>query len=661
MDEAALNNLALKDLGAFRFVVFMSEHGFSDINMDFVRISNYFRDIHDSDIRRPLKHVGSMTIGDSAMLVSLEVTDDDEKSGFRLELLTPTDESDEHKCYLSSDKEHKKPYFRDGAYKIFNIYDCVDYQDLALLITDAAKEWHITQSDRLDKLRDTIELDVMSVKTRLQQGHEFPANHAGTAFIASDGITGDEHTFGLFPDEPSKIGIKNVQIKMRNGIEWTCDLLYNTDKNKFQAWPHPESYSPDGKPLYPYFWEQESAGVNLKQFLKPTDETIKRFCDEFETFHEEWEKFNEAIIEKEHRRQDDTALTLTAEGRAKIADYHRYLTLEDVIPHLKKFYLDVYPKQLEKEGIGSNYYVDGNMLTLNFDPENPLVLEFKKDFVKTRVLDVMKEPDWVDEPEVRISYQQGNKVGTMYMPKQEYESLAGFYEAETIQQTVGSMMSCGKLAYIPDLKEQPLIEDQSFILQEIYRRSLSDPQGMVFIDEKNCGEFLSDEQKSVLEPEEYAYAVKERLRQEKYDNPLLADEFQFHEFVDNEPFVTVFAHFPEEFAHEAMDAKEMLLAADTVLMDLAKEESRGEKTGLTFEKALEKRGIDKEDFMEQVKKAGRSREVIEGASIADGAIRLESQQDRKDAAKVLSGWMKKPGEKIAKEIKALKAREDEGR
>ena len=183
MDEATLNDLALKDLGAFRFVVFMSEHGFSDINMDFDRISNYFRDIHDSDIRRPLKHVGSMTIGDSAMLVSLEVTDDDEKSGFRLELLTPTDESDEHKCYLSSDKEHKKPYFRDGAYKIFNIYDCVDYQDLSLLITDAAKEWHITQSDRLDKLRDTIELDVMSVKSRLQQGHEFPVNH--TACVTS--------------------------------------------------------------------------------------------------------------------------------------------------------------------------------------------------------------------------------------------------------------------------------------------------------------------------------------------------------------------------------------------------------------------------------------------------------------------------------------------
>jgi len=129
-------------------------------------------------------------------------------------------------------------------------------------------------------------------------------------------------------------------------------------------------------------------------------------------------------------------------------------------------------------------------------------------------------------------------------------------------------------------------------------------------------------------------------------------------------FCQAFELFHEEAQkfNELIVAKEMLLAADAVLMELAKAADRGEKTGLTFEKALEMRGIDKEDFIEQVKKAGKSREFIEGASIAGGAVRLERQQDRKEAAKVLSGWMKKPGEKIAKEIEALKAKEkDEGR
>jgi len=127
---------------------------------------------------------------------------------------------------------------------------------------------------------------------------------------------------------------------------------------------------------------------------------------------------------------------------------------------------------------------------------------------------------------------------------------------------------------------------------------------------------------------------------------------------DIKMFCGAFELFHEEAQkfNELIVAKEMLLAADAVLMELAKAADRGEKTGLTFEKALEMRGIDKEDFMEQVKKAGKSREFIEGASIAGGAIRLESQQARKEAAKVLSGWMKKPGEKIAKEIETMKTR-----
>ena len=617
------------------FIESLQAKGFYDVDIDAEKVNDYFKrkDFEGSEPRI----VGSMRLEDIAVLIWLDRADDEVTPGIHLDFLEPMEERNEYAEYLPTDEKKENPFFYNGSYEFRNIEQCNDFQKLASFVDVTAKAWILEREEyKLWDLKSDIRDDVNLLRNRWSQGHEFPSiQTGGSALVASDD---GRRTFGVFRDErhPGKlsfdIGIKNVRRNI-NGREKNCDLVYTNGKLFIKT--APDGYSP---------FTGRSEGVEM---FKPHVSDIELFCEEFKAFHEDVQKFNESIVAKENIKDNGIALTLTDEGLAKVSDYHHgaedvvklQVSAEDVVKLLPDFY-------------GPNR-ADDNFLTLNFDSENPLVLEFKKDFVKTKVLDVFKEPSWVDEPEVRISYQQGNKVGTMYILKQEYESRAGFYEAETVQQTVSSMIAHGKLAHIPDLKEKPLIEDQSFILQEIYRRSLSDPQGMVFIDEKNCGEFLSDEQKSVLEPEEYAYAVKERLRQEKYDNPLLADEFQFHEFVDNEPFVTVFAHFPAKFTHEAMDAKEMLLAADAVLMDLAKAADRGDNAGQTFEKALEKRGIDKEDFMEQVKKAGRSREVIEGASIAGGAIRLESQQDRKEAAKVLSGWLKKPGEKIAKEIEKL--------
>lgn len=503
----------------------------------------------------------------------------------------------------------------------------------------------VQQKERLKNLIETIEMDVIGVHNRWNDGYEFPRNaRGGVDFVADGG-----GSFGVFrseyhPDKlSSDIGFKDVW-KDINGQGRYCDLVFTNGELSLKVYPKE----------YSQFDRREA---DKAEFLKPLASDIEAFCDEFEAFHKEYEKFEEAIIEKEHWRADGTALTLTDEGRAKIADYHKKLDIGFVTQSLQKFYREQKPKALEKLGIGSDYKVDGNFLSLNFDPENPLVLEFKRDFVKTRVLDVTKQPNWVDDPAVRITYQQGNRVGTVYMDLAMYEDRSKFDEDSSPQLTASAMMQNGKIEYVPNLKALPLVEDQPFILQEIYRRSLSNSQGEVSIDEKNCGEFLSEQQKSVLNPEEYSYAVRESLLQEKKNNPLICQVIMVEpEISDDKPFITVFSDFTSKFTHEALDAKEMLLEADKVLMDFVKDDGKGQLASMTLEEALEKRAIDKEDFIEQVKKAAKSVESMTGARIADGAIRLEKQYDRKEAVKLLSGWMNKPGKKIAKDIKEIKYR-----
>lgn len=500
----------------------------------------------------------------------------------------------------------------------------------------------MSEQDRLESLKDDIDLCVMSIRDRWREGYEFPVGHYGVEFIASDGISDDRHAFGVLRDEAnmsnliSEIGVTHVKLNI-NGIEEYCNLVYDTNRDQLQVkvWPL-------------------SSGVSFK----PTDEEIKWFCDEFETFSKEWEKFNESILDKEHWGQNNTALTLTDEGRERIAGYHQHLMPETVVPYLKRFYRDVYPKYMEREGIGSDYYVDGNVLSLNFDSEKPLVLEFKKDFVETKVLEVRRvglPEDYA--PDIRISYQQGNKIGMIECHSDSYECLSKFNDSKDVVEKVAGLMSRGNL-YVPDLSNLSVIEEQSFILQEIYKKFLEAKQGLIHIGDDNCGDFLTDEQKSVLQPEEYAFAVCEILEQEKRDNPLIAPFIVIYDIHEDDTFVDVMRLFSTKFCQEAKDFKEMLIVADKALQEVIKPEN----ASMNLETAIEKQGIDKDDFMEQMKKGVRSKEIIEGGSICAGAIMVETQQDRKKTAKMLSDWLQKPGKKITAAIEDMRSKaEAQGR
>ena len=76
---------------------------------------------------------------------------------------------------------------------------------------------------------------------------------------------------------------------------------------------------------------------------------------------------------------------------------------------------------------------------------------------------------------------------------------------------------------------------------------------------------------------------------------------------------------------------------------------------MTLEEALNKRDVDKFDFMELMHNAAKSPVIHVGTDRVAG-LNWDKQKDRKHAEKVLDGWMKKPGKKIAKEIEEIKYR-----
>lgn len=325
------------------------------------------------------------------------------------------------------------------------------------------------------------------------------------------------------------------------------------------------------------------------------------------------------------QEKNDAALMLTEAGKAKVRESG--LSPRDALPLLKPCLTG-----------------DGR-IALRIGSEEPLMLEPRSDFAETRILDVKLEASSALEPDIRVAYQQGNRVGMTGLPFSQYGSRIASVEA------AADMLAHGELC-VPDLGTVPLIEDQSFLLQEIYRRSLSTPGGILAIGDRNCGNFLTDQQKKELAPEEYACAVSGMLKKELHANPDLKSVIHSVDVSEDNPFITVLPAFPSKFCHEAMDFKEMLLAADKAIQKV----SEPENFGMTLEQALAKQGIAREDFLEQMDKGAGSGEVIRDGCIAGRAIRIETQKQRKEASKLLSGWMGKPGKKIAKELGQIKDR-----
>lgn len=435
--------------------------------------------------------------------------------------------------------------------------------------------------------------------------------------------------------------------------------------------------------------ENENIDVDWRQFPKGTfrEDIWHWFEEEYGISVGELMNGDEAVKEElpleEKENDKEYVFSATKEGLEKISSYISEMeakrkeildagldTVEEVgaLPTAGDIINDIqFAYEEETKDYCHHWDVTDNHIT-----KEPLLLELNKDFVKTKILEVERkgqEPD----ADAWVTIQQGNRkgylittVGELDRRKHQMEKLEdrygprAFAASATDEACAKDLIALGEILDVPNLRELPLIDDQSHALQTVFRMSRqNDDGGCVYIDKNNYQELLGDIFRDGIDPNASLESVVLDLHSDVCHVPgiELAIKFPEPEVLEAEEgaYVTVYPEFPACFASRDKSLRQMIYIVEDSLMEIASPDSSKEAGCKTLEEAMERRGLDKIDFMELMQNAAKSKEVRCEIPIG-GAVKINTQKERVDAVYTFRKWMKKPGKKIAKEIEAMKAK-----
>ena len=434
----------------------------------------------------------------------------------------------------------------------------------------------------------------------------------------------------------------------------------------------------------------ENNCLEEKDFLKLA-ETIKQIYPDVITPSEE--KAEIMPWEAEKPKDENYAFTITKTGLNRISEFisdaeekrQRLLdtgmdTAEEVdLPTVGDIINDIqtaYEPELRSYG----HIWD---VTDGYETDYPLALELGEDFVKTQVLQVARQGEEPDD-DVWVTIKQGNRTGAFIMTvgqldsrSNQMEKLEDRYGSDAFdtsdEKAVLDLMKMGEIIDVPNLRELPLIDEQSHAMQTAFRdSSQNDAGGNIYINKDNYQEYLGDIFRDDIDPdvsfESFVLDFHDDVIRNSAENVV---SFPAPEALEsgNDAYVTIYPEFPTHFATRDKGFRDMVRILDDCIkeiavdvnakdaMNISEEKLRAMRAAgdMTLEEALNKRDVDKFDFMELMHNAAKSPVIHVGTDRVAG-LNWDKQKDRKHAEKVLDGWMKKPGKKIAKEIEEIKYR-----
>ena len=413
---------------------------------------------------------------------------------------------------------------------------------------------------------------------------------------------------------------------------------------------------------YKALWEKLGYGISVGELMNG-DEAVK-----------------EELPLEEKGNDKEYVFSATKEGLEKISSYISELeakrkeildagldTVEadDLLPTVGDIVNDIqfaYDAELKE-------YLQGWGVTPDYDADYPLHLELNKDFVKTKVLQVTRQGMEPDD-DVWVTIKQGNRTGCFITSvskldekKQEFKKMqekygsVAFDASLTDEACAKILIAMGDILDVPNLRELPLIDEQSHALQTVFEMSAhNETGGCVYIDKDNYQELLEDNFRDDIDPNASLKSVVLDLHRDVCCIPGLEHAIKFPkpEVLEAEvgAYVTVRPEFPACFASLDKSLRQMIYIVEDSLMEIASPDSSKEAGGKTLQEAMEKRGLDKDDFMELMQNAAKSKEVRCEIPIG-GAVKINTQKERADAVYTFRKWMKEPGKKIAKEIEKL--------
>ncbi len=255
--------------------------------------------------------------------------------------------------------------------------------------------------------------------------------------------------------------------------------------------------------------ENENIDVDWRQFPKGTfrEDIWHWFEEEYGISVGELINGDEAVkgeLPLEEKENDkEYVFSATMEGLEKISSYISELeakrkeildagldTVEedDLLPTVGDIVNDIqsaYDAEFKE-------YLQGWGVTPDYDADYPLHLELNKDFVKTKILQVERQGMEPDD-DAWVTIQQGNRkgffitsVGKLDEKKQELKEMqekygsVAFVAGLTDEACAKALIAMGEILDVPDLRELPLIDDQSHAIQTVFRISSQDMTGECF-------------------------------------------------------------------------------------------------------------------------------------------------------------------------------------
>ena len=393
----------------------------------------------------------------------------------------------------------------------------------------------------------------------------------------------------------------------------------------------------------------------------------------------------------EYNQDDHTVMIKALREPKSLEELNEFL--KDVVEEHGK--VIEYVRLSEDEGI--------NWFDTFGDENRPVLGEVKVLYDEKSVLDdanrteilSVSQPFPDDEEYTAIHYVQGNLTGVQLVQNcvvADFElEVARFNEVPEIPvhreyglamvpvtslNTVGhsekeavlELINRGELE-LHDLSELPNVKDLGPVLSDLYHEALSTTPEMFFLDEDNKDSILKmGQEKSV---QEICESIEADL--EKFPALRKVIEVDPDGPEEGEPIVTCYMDFPcmvvEDYDREKYrsavpfmlnqaGAKILEYVQEAVDKELGVVEACKEHnityTPRKLEEALYAFGhFSSKQVLKVLDKEAHRPDKRKDAAVLDGALKYESQHDRKEALKQVKSWMKKPCDKVAEEIEKL--------
>ena len=309
----------------------------------------------------------------------------------------------------------------------------------------------------------------------------------------------------------------------------------------------------------------------------------------------------------------------------------------------------------------------------------------------TEIISV-SDPD--DDEYFSIHYVQGDRVGCEVVANDVLDEI-GFYDSydggpeipvqrkngmamvpvsslntvgHTKQEAALELVNRGILV-LPDLAELPKAEDLGPVLADLYNEAVFASPEMIFVEEYNLNDILKSSKGMPVE--DICKSVEDDM--EKYPSLRKVVEVNPDGLEEGEPVVTCYMAFASSFAQdydreknrsvnpfmlnqtseEVLGCVKEAISKELEVIEACKEHNINRQPR-KLEEALYAFGHTFGKQVLQVLKKETSRTKKEkDCTVLDGALKYESQHDRKEALKQVKSWMKKPCDKVAEEIEKL--------